>query len=165
MTDPEQKATDDEVGKHFVRWRDEAGQLARALLAARYLGPVLVDPHAADHIARKLMNAEPPGTAAQQVAAGYRAGLEDGKNGRGSTDPTRTAEDNRAVLDAACTLSPADPKDHRVAVALRLAAAAPAIRAEIERMRAALNRLARLGNEPTLGNSAGNMIAREALGL
>ena len=37
--------------------------------------------------------------------------------------------------------------------------------AYIERLHAALDRLARLGNEPGLGNSRGNMIAREALGL
>jgi hypothetical protein len=36
---------------------------------------------------------------------------------------------------------------------------------EIERLRAVLGRLARLGNEPHLGNSAGNMIARDALHL
>jgi hypothetical protein len=35
--------------------------------------------------------------------------------------------------------------------------------AEIERLRAALDRLARLGNEPHYGNSVGNEIAREAL--
>ncbi len=35
---------------------------------------------------------------------------------------------------------------------------------EIRRLRAALDRLARLGNEPHLGNSTGNIIAREALG-
>jgi len=35
--------------------------------------------------------------------------------------------------------------------------------AEVERLRAALEKLARLGNEPHYGNSDGNMIARAAL--
>jgi hypothetical protein len=37
------------------------------------------------------------------------------------------------------------------------------LRAEVERLRAALEKLARLGNEPYYGNSEGNMIARAAL--
>jgi hypothetical protein len=37
------------------------------------------------------------------------------------------------------------------------------LRAEVERLRAALDRLARLGNEPDYGNSVGNEIARDAL--
>ena len=36
-------------------------------------------------------------------------------------------------------------------------------RAEVERLSAALDRLARLGNEPNYGNSFGNVIARKAL--
>jgi hypothetical protein len=35
--------------------------------------------------------------------------------------------------------------------------------AEVERLREALEKLSRLGNEPHLGNSDGNMIARDAL--
>ena len=35
--------------------------------------------------------------------------------------------------------------------------------AELERLTAVLDRLARLGNEPHFGNSDGNMIARAAL--
>jgi len=37
------------------------------------------------------------------------------------------------------------------------------LEAEVERLRAALEKLARLGNEPHYGNSDGNMIARNAL--
>lgn len=62
-----------EVGEGFARWRDEAGQMARALLAARYLGAVFIAPEAAERIARMLQEAEPPGTGAQQVRAGYLA--------------------------------------------------------------------------------------------
>lgn len=37
------------------------------------------------------------------------------------------------------------------------------LEAENAKLRAALNKLARLGNEPNYGNSDGNMIARQAL--
>jgi len=37
------------------------------------------------------------------------------------------------------------------------------LKTENAKLRAALNKLARLGNEPNYGNSDGNMIARQAL--
>jgi hypothetical protein len=42
------------------------------------------------------------------------------------------------ALDAACTLSPADTEDHRIAVALRLATEAPLMRAQMETYQRAL---------------------------
>lgn len=38
-----------------------------------------------------------------------------------------------------------------------------ALQAQVEGMRAALEKLSRLGNEPNLGNSTGNKIAQDAL--
>ena len=40
-----------------------------------------------------------------------------------------------------------------------------ALAEEVERLRDALDKLARLGNEPRYGNSIGNRIAQEALGI
>lgn len=37
------------------------------------------------------------------------------------------------------------------------------LRAEVERLRAVIDQLARLGNEPNCGNSFGNVMARRAL--
>jgi hypothetical protein len=48
-------------------------------------------------------------------------------------------------------------------VALAVEKATAELRAEVERLRAVLKKLARLGNEPYYGNSEGNMIARNAL--
>lgn len=64
------------VGEAFTRWRDEAGDMARALRGAASIGTVLMKPEVAERIAAMLLEAEPPGTGAQQIRAGYQAGLE-----------------------------------------------------------------------------------------
>ena len=55
--------------------------------------------------------------------------------------------------------------DHNVAFFQREEDAARCVEAvnEVERLREALEKLARLGNEPEYGNSEGNLIARAAL--
>jgi hypothetical protein len=69
------------VGQHFTRWRDETRALSSALEAAASLGSVILTPEKALRLAVLLLEAEPPGTAAQQVRAGYLKGLKDAGRG------------------------------------------------------------------------------------